>query len=102
MPLDGMNRADSGMVYSIDSGQNIKVIKQKRLTLLDIIIVSRALLEALMATLSVVACSNTNSVCRITYTIVSKKCAKTPKCSLLRRPFGLGSVAVQNRASIVS
>ena len=37
-----------------------------KLTLLDIMIVSKALFEALMATLSVVACSRTSRVCRMT------------------------------------
>ena len=69
------------------------------LTLFDIMIVSNALFEAFIATFKVVACSNTNKVCNITYPIVSKKWGKTPMCSRFR-PFG--SVAVQKSASIVS
>ena len=69
------------------------------LTLFDIMIVSNALFEAFIATFKVVACSNTNKVCNITYPIVSKKWGKTPMCSRFR-PFG--SVAVQKSASMVS
>ena len=71
----------------------------KILTLFDIIIVSNALLEALIATFKVVAWSKTKTVCKITYTMVSKKWARTPMCSRFRPR---GSVAVQNRASMVS
>ena len=72
---------------------------KSELTLLDIMIVSKALFDALMATFKVVAWSSIRMVCNITYPIVSRKWGKTPMWWRLR---SLGSVAVQNKASIVS
>ena len=77
----------------------IPLWNEQKLTLFDIMMVIRALLDALMATFSVVAWKSTSTACRKTYVAPRIKCGIMPMVSLLR---SLGSVAVQNKASIVS